>query len=72
MLKPPPRRIWRRSAGFCHKHGNSHGFCQSTLKLNDKDYFETHGFNVLVFENQYNGIFFDEKTAGILLIHHSV
>lgn len=44
----------------------------NTLKLNDKDYFEMRGFNVLVFENQYNGMFFDEKTAGILFIHHGV
>ncbi len=42
------------------------------LALNDKDYFETAGFNVLVFENQYDGMFFDEKTAGILLVHHGV
>jgi hypothetical protein len=45
---------------------------ENGLKLNDKDYFEMRGFNVLVFENQYNGMFFDEKTAGILLIHHGV
>lgn len=44
----------------------------NTLKLNDKEYFEMRGFNVLVFENQYNGMFFDEKTSGILLIHHGV
>lgn len=40
------------------------------LQLNDKDYFETRGFNVMVFENEFNGMFFDEKTAGILLVHH--
>lgn len=40
------------------------------LKLNDLDYFETQGVNVLVFSNEYNGMFFDEKTAGIELIHH--
>jgi len=34
--------------------------------------FETAGFNVLVFSNQYNGFFYDEKTAGIELIHHGV
>ena len=45
---------------------------ESQLVLNDKDYFEKRGFNVLVFENEYNGMFFDEKTAGILLIHHGV
>ena len=42
------------------------------LQLNDLDYFETRGLNVLVFSNQYNGFFFDEKTAGIELIHHGV
>jgi len=40
------------------------------LKLNDKGYFETRGFNVLAFENEYTGFFFDEKTSGIMLIHH--
>jgi hypothetical protein len=48
-------------------------FCQEAkLKLNDLDYFETPGLNVLVFSNQYTGYFFDEKTAGIELIHHGV
>lgn len=42
------------------------------LKLNDLEYFETQGANVFVFNNQYNGMFFDEKTAGIELIHHGV
>jgi hypothetical protein len=42
------------------------------LKLNDREYFEQRGLNVLVFSNQYNGMFFDEKTAGIELIHHGV
>jgi endoglucanase len=42
------------------------------LRVNDLEYFETPGFNVLVFSNQYNGFFFDEKTAGIELIHHGV
>jgi hypothetical protein len=42
------------------------------LQLNDKEYFETAGLNVFVFNNQYNGFFFDEKTAGIELIHHGV
>ncbi len=40
------------------------------LELNSKDYFETRGLTVHVFENQFNGMFFDEKTAGILLVHH--
>lgn len=42
------------------------------LVLNDKEYFETQGLNVLVFSNEYNGMFFDEKTAGIEFIHHGV
>ena len=42
------------------------------LKLNELEYFETPGVNVFVFSNQYNGMFFDEKTAGIELIHHGV
>ena len=42
------------------------------LQLNDLDYFETQGVNILVFSNQYNGMFFDEKTAGIEIIHHGV
>ena len=37
-------------------------------KLNEHDYFEVTGANVLVFSNQYNGIFCDEKTAGIEII----
>src|SRR5665647_1371251 len=42
------------------------------LTLNDHEYFERRGLNVFVFSNQYNGMFFDEKTAGIELIHHGV
>ena len=42
------------------------------LKLNDLGYFETQGVNVLVYSNQYTGMFFDEKTAGIEIIHHGV
>ncbi len=42
------------------------------LQLNKLDYFETRGVNVLVYSNQYTGMFFDEKTAGIEIIHHGV
>ncbi|HEY4788265.1 MAG TPA: glycoside hydrolase family 9 protein [Bacteroidales bacterium] len=42
------------------------------LKLNNLGYFETQGVNVFVFSNQYNGMFFDEKTAGIEIIQHGV
>ncbi len=42
------------------------------LKINDLGYFETPGVNVLVYSNQYTGMFNDEKNAGIELIHHGV
>src|SRR5512139_982025 len=42
------------------------------LALNDREYLEQRGLNVLVFSSEYNGMFFDEKTAGIELIHHGV
>ena len=54
---PQQRRSRRRAGG---------------LQLNDREYFETRGLNVLVFTNQYNGMFFDEKTAGIEIIQHGV
>ena len=49
----------------------NHSYGQS-LQLNELEYFEKPGLNVLVFSNQYNGMFFDEKTAGIEIIHHGV
>jgi endoglucanase len=42
------------------------------FQISDSGYFETRGVNILVFSNQYNGMFFDEKTAGIEMIHHGV
>ena len=45
---------------------------EAPLTINDKQYFEKRGLDVLVFTNEYNGMFFDEKTAGIELIHHGV
>lgn len=38
--------------------------------LNDNDYFEKPGLNVLVFSNWYDGLFSDSKTSGVELIHH--
>ncbi|MBQ0044481.1 MAG: glycoside hydrolase family 9 protein [Bacteroidales bacterium] len=38
------------------------------MKLNDLDYFEERGTNVLVYNNLYNGNFYDEKFAGIEII----
>jgi endoglucanase len=45
---------------------------RAPLQLNDRGYFEQRGLDVLVFSNEYNGMFFDEKTAGLELIHHGV
>ena len=46
--------------------------CGQDLKLNDLEYFETQGVNVLVYNNLFTGGFNDEKNAGIELIHHGV
>lgn len=43
---------------------------KDNLTLNDKDYFEKPGLNVLVFSNWYDGLFSDSKTSGVELIHH--
>ena len=39
-----------------------------TLQLNDLGYFEARGTNVLVYNNLYNGGFYDEKFAGLEII----
>ena len=47
--------------------------CQAQdLTLNDREYFERQGVNVLVFSNSFNGGFNDEKNSGIEIIHHGV
>ena len=42
------------------------------LRLNEQDYFERQGVNILVFSNNFNGGFNDEKNSGIEVIHHGV
>lgn len=56
---------------FCLVLFSNYSFGQ-TLQLNNLGYFETSGVNVLVYSNQYTGMFNDEKTAGIEIIHHGV
>jgi len=56
---------------FCLLLATNISFGQK-LKLNEQGYFETQGVNVLVYSNQYVGMFLDEKTAGIEIIHHGV
>ena len=53
----------------CANQGGSGGL---SLKLNDLDYFEEQGVNVLVYSNDFNGGFNDEKNSGIEIIHHGV
>ncbi len=55
------------SAHFHHAYGQN-----VPLAINEQGYFETPGFNVIAFENPYTGFFFDEKTSGIMFIHHGV
>ena len=54
----------------------SFAFCASLMSqgliLNDLEYFECQGVNVLVFSNSFNGGFNDEKNSGIEIIHHGV
>ncbi len=40
------------------------------LALNDLEYFESPGVNVLAFSSPPGGMFFDSKTSGIEIIHH--
>ena len=42
------------------------------LRLNDREYFECQGVNVLVFSNNFYGGFNVEKNSGIEIIHHGV
>ncbi|MBR4267955.1 MAG: glycoside hydrolase family 9 protein [Bacteroidales bacterium] len=55
----------------CAGGGKQNNGCQE-LKLNDLDYFEEQGVNVLVYSNNFNGGFNDEKNSGIEIIHHGV
>ena len=48
------------------------GYAQNDLRMNDLEYFERQGVNVLVFSNSFNGGFNDEKNSGIEIIHHGV
>ena len=54
---------------FAHPDTENDG---EQLKLNDLEYFERRGVNVLVFSNSFNGGFNDEKNSGIEFIHHGV
>ena len=42
------------------------------LEINERGYFETQGVNVLVYSNRYQGVFCDEKTAGVEIVQRGV
>ena len=51
------------------------GACRSEapdLVLNDLEYFERQGVNVLVYSNPFTGGFNDEKDSGLEVVHHGV
>ena len=48
------------------------GSGNTDLVLNEQEYFERQGVNVLVYSNLFTGGFNDEKTSGIEVIHHGV
>ena len=52
--------------------GTLSSYGQQPLMLNDSEYFERQGINLLVFSNSFNGGFNDEKNSGIELIQHGV
>ena len=56
---------------ICFLFFSKNSFSQQ-LRINDSSYFEKPGVNVLVFNYDYSGMFFDEKTSAIELIHHGV
>src|SRR5437867_3726039 len=40
------------------------------LHVNDKDYLETHGLSVLVYQNAFHPVFKDQKLSAIEIILH--
>lgn len=56
---------------FVHLLAASLCYAQN-FQLNEREYFERQGVNVLVFSNSFNGGFNDEKNSGVEIIHHGV
>ncbi len=57
---------------ICSAELNAQTSSNESLKLNDLDYFERTGVNVLVFSNTFDGGFNDEKNSGIEIIQHGI
>jgi endoglucanase len=61
------------SMAFVFSGCNQPSHTADALKLNDLEYFEARGLNILVFNNWYDVNFFDDsKLSGIEIIHHEV
>ncbi|MCP9199104.1 glycoside hydrolase family 9 protein [Gramella sp. GC03-9] len=45
---------------------------ENNLELNEAEYFEAPGVNILAFSNWYNGLFSDSKISGIEIIQQGV
>jgi endoglucanase len=56
--------------GFCIVSSNFSN--AQDLNLNELEYFEDRGVNVLVFSNPPGGMFNDAKTSGVEIIHHGI
>ena len=63
--------IMRKLLFYAALTASATGWAQN-LQLNEQEYFERQGVNVLVFSNSFNGGFNDEKNSGIEIIHHGV
>lgn len=66
------KRILLLLTTFCAVISCSTRSNSEKLEINDLGYFETTSVNVLVYSNQYHGIFCDEKTAGIEIVQEGV
>ena len=64
--------LWMLFAFALLATGCKTGSSSSDLKINDQEYFERQGVNVLVYSNTFSGGFNDEKNSGIEIIHHGV
>lgn len=48
------------------------GWADEPFQLNEREYFQRRGADLLVFSNWYSGMFSDSKISGVELIHHGV
>ena len=66
------KKILRLSAMALVIAACTSGHDDAELVLNELEYFERQGVNVLVYNNLFTGGFNDEKTSGLEIIHHGV